>query len=172
MNEKKMEARRAFPDFVFDGRWHNLIRLLPPDSRCSRTLNSFLLCFFFPVFVFFPQKNVSLTKSLTGIKLWETGLTVGLPPAAALLHISYQPPCFRVAHLKSWHQSFTGLNMYMYVYSFFSARFVFFSFSFIVQLRHSPRQRQFSMHRSSKATLSASCRAKTFSLRAGLLSYA
>lgn len=51
MNEKVMEAQRAFPDFTFDRRWHNLIRasagLLPPDSRCLRTLNPFLFFLFF-----------------------------------------------------------------------------------------------------------------------------
>lgn len=124
---ERMEAPR--PDFVFDGRWHNLISVTPgmllPDSRCSRTFNSF--------FFSFRKKKCPWQspwlESNSEKRDWQCGgSTASLPPAVALLHISYQPPCFCVAHLKLWHQNFTALNMYMHVYSFFSARFVFLLF--------------------------------------------
>lgn len=114
--------------------------------------------------------TVTLIKSMTRIKRHEAATdwqvfanTPALPPPAAalavtLLNISYLPICFCVTLF--WSR---GVSDFTWGEIFWRIAFFFYCFA---SPFFPPQQCQFSMHRSSKATLSASCWTQTSSFRA------
>lgn len=114
--------------------------------------------------------TVTLIKSMTRIKRHEAAAdwqvfanTPALPPPAAalavtLLNISYLPICFCVTLF--WSR---GASDFTWGEIFWRIAFFFYCFA---SPFFPPQQCQFSMHRSSKATLSASCWTQTSSFRA------